>query len=91
MIGTAKRGASTKNMGILAIEGRLKIAEIVIIPNLYNAEAFAEYTKQEIEALEKLQASMFRQLLEVPKSTFYVGILTETEWLTVEAQLDYRN
>ena len=91
MIGTAKGVASTKNMGILAIEGRLKIAEIVIMPSLlYNAEAFAEYTKQEIEELEKLQASMLRQLLEVPKSTSYVGILMETGWLTVEAQLDYR-
>ena len=91
MIKTAKQMGSPKNMGTLAVQARLKIAEAVIMPStLYNAEAFAEYTVKEAEELEKLQASMLRQLLEVPMSSPNNGILMETGWPTVEAQLDYR-
>ena len=91
MTNTTKQICSTKNMGTLAIEGRLKTAEAVILPAfLYNAEGFAEFTSKELEEMEKLQGNMLRQLLEVPKTTYYYGILMETGWLTVEAQLDYR-
>ena len=91
MTNTTKQICSAKNMGTLAVQGRLKTAEVVIMPDfLYNAEGFATFTLKELEDMEKLQGNMLRQLLEVPKTTPYYGILMETGWLTIEAQLDYR-
>ena len=91
MIGTAKYVGSTKNVGNLAVEVRLFLGEAVILPSiLYNAEAFPSYTKEEIKDLERIQATILRQFLEVPKSTPYYGLLMETGWLTMEARLDYK-
>ena len=91
MIGTTKGVASTRTVGKLAVEGRLKLGEAVIMKSLlHNAEAFHEYTKKEIEELEKIQGTMLRQFLEVPSSTPYYGLLMETGWLTMEARLHYR-
>ena len=91
MIGTTKGVACTKTVGKLAIEGRLKLGEAVIMKSLlHNAEAFPNYTKKEIEQLEEIQGTMLRQFLELPCSTPYYGLLMETGWLTMEARLHYR-
>ena len=91
MIGTVKGVGCSPNVGYLAVQVRLKLGEVVILPSfLYNAEAFAVYTPKEIEELEKVQGNMLRQFLEVPKSTPYYGLLMETGWLTMEARLDYK-
>ena len=91
MTNTTRQICSTKNMGVLAGEARLKTAEAAILPAfLYNAEGFAEFTPKEMNEMERLQGSMLRQLLEVPKTTPYYGILLETGWLTIEAQIEYR-
>ena len=91
MIGTTKSTANTKTVGKLAVEGRLKLGEAVIMKSLlHNAEAFPEYSKKEIEELEKVQGTILRQFLEVPSSTPYYGLLMETGWLTMEARLHYR-
>ena len=91
MISTTKSAASTKTVGRLAVEGRLKLGEAVIMKSLlHNAEAFHNYTKKEIDELEKMQGTILRQFLEVPGSTTYYGLLMETGWLTMEARLHYR-
>ena len=91
MISTAKRIGSNKEVGTMAIETRLKLGESVIIPSiLYNAEAFPTYKKTEVDELERIQAKMLTQFLEVPKSTPYYGLLMETGWLTMEARLAYK-
>ena len=67
------------------------MGEAVIMKSLlHNAEAFHNYTKKEIDELEKMQGTILRQFLEVPGSTTYYGLLTETGWLTMEARLHYR-
>ena len=91
MIGTTKSIGSTRNMGIMAIQARLKLTEAVTLQSIsYNAEGFAEFTRKELEEFEKLHGNMLRRLLELPCSTPYYGVLMETGCLTMEAQLDYR-
>ena len=91
MISTAKFVGSPKNVGVMAVEVRLKLGEVVIIPSiLYNVEAFPTHTADEIQELEKIQYTILRQLLEVPKATPYYGLLLETGWWTMEARMEYR-
>ena len=91
MISTTKTRASAKNIGKLAVEGRLKLGESVVIQSLlHNAEAYHDYKRNEIDELEKMQGTILRQYLEVPNSTPYYGLLMETGWLTMEARLHYR-
>ena len=91
MINTIKGIGSAKNVGMLAVETRLKLGATVIIPCLlYNAEAYPSYTKGEIDALERIQADMLKQFLELPKSTSYYGILMQTGIITMKAKLAYK-
>ena len=54
MIKTTNVQASPNNLGILAVEGRLKLIEAVVIQNiLYNTDAFPIFTKSEIKNLEQ--------------------------------------
>ena len=91
MISTIKQRASPKNVGIYAIEARLKLAEIVIIPSiLANAEGFPTYKNQEIKELESAQLNILTNILELPKSTPYCALLMEVGWWTMKARLEYR-
>ena len=69
MISVAKGIGSTKNVGVLAVEVRLAIGESGILSSvLFNAEAFAHYSKKEIEELEKLETIQARRLkMATPK------------------------
>ena len=52
MILIVKKESHPKNMGELAVIGRLKLTEVVIIPSiLYNIEAFHDINKNEIKEL----------------------------------------
>lgn len=65
---------------------------MIVIPSLlYNAEAFPNYTKEEICMLEAIQGRLISEMLEVPKTTPYLQLLLETGMLTMEARLDYKN
>ena len=91
MVFQTKTIASPKQMGILSTKARLKMMETIIIPSLmYNVEAFATYTNTEIEELEKIQANMLRDLLEVPSSTPYLPLLLETGMWTMESRIAYK-
>ena len=58
MISTVKGVGCSLNVGYLAVQVRLKLGEVVILPSfLYNAEGFAVYTTNEINELEKLQGN----------------------------------
>ena len=70
---------------------RLKLLEAAIMKSiLHNVEAFPTLTKKEMEELESIQHNILVQLLEMPTSTPYNGILMETGVWKMEARVDYR-
>ncbi len=91
MISSTRLIANTRTMGKLAMNARLKIMEAVLIQAfLYNSEAFSTLTNKEVTSLESIQATMLRDLLEVPSSTPYLPLLLETGMWTMEGRVDYR-
>ena len=91
MINSVKSVANDYNMGNLAVVARLLMIEVVIIPSLlHGAECFASFTKVELRELEKLQGEVVRDLMEVPVTTPYDGLLLELGILTMKARIDYR-
>ena len=91
MISSINTKASPKNIGVYAVEARLNLAEITIIPSiLYNAEAFATYKEEEIKQLESIQLKILVGILGLPKTTPYCALLMEVGWWTMRARLDYR-
>ena len=54
------------------------------------AEAWNHQTKKELKNLEKIQAKALCQILEVPISTPYMGLLSELGVWKVEYRIDYR-
>ena len=57
---------------------------------LHGIEAWNKQTKKEIKNLEKLQAKALCQILEVPTSTPYIGLLSELGIWKIEYRIDYR-
>ena len=54
---------------------------------LYGIEAWNKQTKKEIKELEKQQAKALCSLLQLPKTTPYLGILNETGIWKVEERI----
>ena len=91
MILTTKVQASPSNLGTLAVQGRLKLLEAVVIPSLlYNTEAFQSIPEKDIQQLEKMQLKMLTEVLEVTRSTPYYPLLMETGFWTMRARISYR-
>ena len=91
MIQTVRAIGSSGNLGYLAIEARMKLVNTVIMPSiLYSIEVVPNLSNEEIKKLEMTQKEVLTRLLEVPKSTPYMGILMETGMWTMEARVAYR-
>ena len=91
MIATIKKFANNNTIGKYTIISRLKLYELVIIPTItYNIEAWTDLQKMEIEELEKIQGRALRSLLEVPKSTPYLGIIFETGIWLMKNRIEYK-
>ena len=91
MIASVKAIGSTGNVGRLAAQTRLKLVNTVIMPSiLYNVEVVPRLTSGEIDKLEKMQHKILTEMLEVPRSTPYKGILMETGMWTMEARIEYK-
>ena len=91
MIGTTKTEAHPRNVGRWAVDGRLKLAEVVVLQSiLYNSEAFHEHTKDEMHELEKIQHTILTKMLELPSTTPYYPLLMETGWWLVCGKMAYR-
>ena len=91
MIGSSKRIANTGTMWVLAVSARLNMLETILTPSiLYNTEAFAVFTKEEMTKLESIQADIIRGLLEVPNSTPYYPLLLETGVWTMKSRIRYK-
>ena len=91
MIKTVKEQASPTNLGVLAVQGRLKLCETVLIPSvLHNTEAYANLSKDNVDTYEQIQSKILKDLLELPQSTPYYPLLMETGCWTMEARISYR-
>ena len=87
----SSRDEIRENMGTLAVQVRMTLVNIVVMPNLlYNAEIIPKYSSNEIKELERIQHSVLTQLLNIPRSTPNVGVLMETGMWTMQARLDYK-
>jgi hypothetical protein len=76
MINNVKTFANQTNMGILAMSGRIKMVETVVMPALlHGVEAFPSLTKQEQTQLEMIQGKIIREVAEVPTTTSYDALL----------------
>ena len=91
MINTTRHQASPKNIGGYSIDGRLLLAEIVVISSIvYNAEAFPEHKETEMLELERKQHKILTGILELPITTPYYPLLLETGWWTIRGRLAYK-
>ena len=86
-----KSMACYSNVGSKFLLVRVVLYETCILHSLlYGIEAWNKQTTQEIKALEKQQAKFLCSLLEVPRSTPYLGILNELGIWKIEDRINYR-
>ena len=91
MISTVRNHASSKTVGRLAVESRLNLLEVVIIPSiLHNIEGYSTITKKEMKELEGAQHQILTGILELPRTTPYKALLMELGCWTMEARVSYR-
>ena len=83
--------ASYYNVGPLYVMMRLKLYELCIVPSiLYNLEGWNRLTKKEIEKLKTIQHRTLCTLLQLPKTTPYIGLLSELGMWRMEERMMYR-
>ena len=83
--------ASFNNVGSKFLLVRLQLYESCTLKSmLHGIEAWNHQTKKELKNLEKIQAKALCQILEVPISTPYMGLLSELGVWKVEYRIDYR-
>ena len=90
-IKSIKALASYGNVGSTFVNVRLQLYESCIIPALlYNLEGWNKLSKSEVKKLEQIQSKALVQLLEIPRSTPYIGLMNEIGMWKVEERLRYR-
>ena len=78
MIGRVKYYGDPYKVGHMALQVRLTIYKSTIIHSVYtNVETWSKISKKEIEQLEKMQKDIITAIFELPKSTPYLGLLSE--------------
>ena len=83
--------ANYYTVGETYVNVRLQLYESCIVPSmLYNLEGWNKQTKSEVKSLEQIQAATLCTLLQLPKSTPYIGLLNEIGMWRVEERLMYR-
>ena len=86
-----KSMASYGNVGSKFVVVRLELYELSIIPSLlYGIEAWNKQSKRELQELEKQQAKALCSIMELPRSTPYMGLLNELGIWKIEHRLNYR-
>ena len=86
-----KSMACYSNVGCKFLLVRLHLYEACIVHSLlYGLEAWNKQSKQELKELEKQQAKALCNLLELPKTTPYLGMLNELGIWKIEERLNYR-
>ena len=90
-VAALKSIANFSKLGTKFLLVRLELYESCIVQSLlHGIEAWNKQTKKEIENLEKIQASALCKILEIPRTSPYIGILNETGIWKVEYRIDYR-
>ena len=83
--------ASKFNFGPMHISVKLQLYEACIVPAiLYQVEAWNKLSNEEIKMLESIQQKTLCKILEIPKTTPYLGLLHELGMWTMEYRLAYR-
>ena len=81
----------TYRVGNMAIQVRIQIFESTVIPTIFHdIEAWSVISKSDIERLDKIQKDVLTSILEMPKSTPYLGILAELGIWPVEQHIEYK-
>ena len=90
-ISALKSLASYQNVGSLFVKVRLQLYILCILPGvLYNLEGWNDLTKAEIKQLESIQHQALCSLLHLPKTTPYLGLLSELGMWRMEEWVMYR-
>ena len=90
-ISALKSLASYQNVGSLFVKVRLQLYIFCILPGvLYNLEGWNDLTKAEIKQLESIQHQALCSLLHLPKTTPYLGLLSELGMWRMEEWVMYR-
>ena len=56
----------------------------------YNIETWTNIRKKDLEKMESIQGNVLRKILNLPKTTSYLGILYELDILPIRLQLIYK-
>ena len=77
-------------VGDLALQVRLVIYISTVIPTLFtNIETWSTITSKEIDQLEKMQKDILTSIMDLPKSTPYMGLLSELGLWPVQQLMEY--
>ena len=86
-----KKYGDVNKVGEIAIEVRLKIYEMVVVPTLYaNIETWSHIKEAERNELEKIQGKILKGMFNLPQSTPYWGILAETGIWPIMCKIEYK-
>ena len=78
MISSIKRQACPSKIGQYAIEGRIRLAETVVIKSLiFDIETFPVIKEEEIRQLESMQLLILTGIMDLPRTTPYCALLME--------------
>ena len=69
MVNWMKHIVSEHKVGKISVVTRLKLMEAVVLPSMYNIEAFSAIEEDEYRKLDGVQGNILKQLLEIPNST----------------------
>ena len=90
-IAAIKSLASYYNVGPSYLNVRLYLYENCILPSLlYDLEGWNKLSKKEIKKLESIQLKTLCTLLDMPKTTPYLGLLNELGIWSIEERMKYR-
>ena len=78
-------------VGNMVYQVRMQIFESTVVPTIYhNVETWSKITKKEIEQLERMQKDILTDMMDLPKSTPYFGLLSELGVWPFEQLLAYK-
>jgi hypothetical protein len=91
IIAQIKYYGDVHKVGNMAHQVRIEIFQSTVVQTIYHdVEAWSKISKKEIAALDKIQKDVLTSILDLPKSTPYVGILSELGIWPVEKLLTYK-
>ena len=91
IISQIKYYGDSYKVGNMVYQVRMQIFESTVVQTIYhNVETWSKITKKEIEQLERMQKDILTEMMELPKSTPYFGLLSELGIWPFEQLLSYK-